>query len=132
MIDYLLDTNSVSFALKGRAPKLVERLRRTRRQRIAVSVVTAMELRFGLVRNPSLASSAAVEAFLTSTLVLPLEAFVAPVYGSVRASLERSGTPIGALDTVLAAHAIAIDATLITNNLREFQRVEGLSCEDWS
>lgn len=129
---YLLDTNTVSLALRGRAPQAVERLRATRREDVAVSVVTAMELRFGLAKNPSTRARAVVEQFLDTVKVLVLDRTVERPYGDVRTALERTGRPIGALDTILAAHALAVRAVLVTNNIREFRRIRGLRCEDWT
>jgi tRNA(fMet)-specific endonuclease VapC len=132
MVDYLLDTNTVSFALRGRAPRVVNRLRRLKRERVGISVVTAMELRYGVTKNPTAVVRVAVETLLQTMVVVPLAPSIAEAYGVLRAQLERAGTPIGALDTIIAAHAVDLGAILVTNNLREFGRVPGLDCEDWS
>jgi tRNA(fMet)-specific endonuclease VapC len=129
---YLLDTNTVSLALRGRAPGAVERLRATDRDDVAISVLTAMELRFGLAKNPTTRARTVVEAFLDTVRVVPIDRTVEKPYGEIRAILERRGRPIGALDTIIAAHAMAVGAVLVTNNLREFRRVRGLTCEDWT
>jgi len=129
---YLLDTNTVSLALRGRAPEVVVRLREVAREDVAVSVITAMELRFGLAKNPSTRARAAVEGFLDVVRVLAIERSVEKPYGDLRALLERAGRPIGALDTIIAAHALALRAVLVTNNTREFRRVRALRCEDWT
>jgi tRNA(fMet)-specific endonuclease VapC len=129
---YLLDTNTVSLALRGRAPRAVERLQATERDDVAVSVVTAMELRFGIAKNPSTRARTVVEQFLDTIKVLPIDRAVEKPYGDLRAVLERQGRPIGALDTIIAAHALALRAVLVTNNAREFRRVRGLRCEDWT
>lgn len=97
-----------------------------------MSVITAMELRFGLVKKPSTRVRAVIERFLDTIRVLPLDRSVERPYGELRATLERLGRPIGALDTMIAAHALALRAVLVTNNLREFRRVTGLRCEDWT
>lgn len=132
MVDYLLDTNTVSFALRGRAPRVVRKLSTLKRERVGISVVTAMELRFGLARNPAASVKVAVETLLQTIPVVPLMPTVASSYGAIRAELGRLGTPIGALDTIIAAHAVDLAAILVTNNLGEFGRVPGLDCEDWS
>jgi tRNA(fMet)-specific endonuclease VapC len=129
---YLLDTNTVSLALRGRAPHAVERLRAVPRTNVAVSVVTATELRFGIAKKPSTRVRTVVEQFLDTVQVLPLERAVEKPYADLRAALERLGRPIGALDMIIAAHSLAIGAILVTNNTREFRRVRGLSCEDWT
>jgi tRNA(fMet)-specific endonuclease VapC len=129
---YLLDTNTVSLALRGRAPRAVERMRATDRDEVAISVLTAMELRFGVAKNPSTRARAVVEQFLDTVKVLAIDRKVEKPYGDLRAMLERAGRPIGALDTIIAAHALAVRAVLVTNNTREFGRVRGLRCEDWT
>jgi tRNA(fMet)-specific endonuclease VapC len=130
---YLLDTNTVSYLLRGASKPLLEKISTTRRDHVAVSVVTAMELEFGLARNPGARrTKAAVEAFLATVEVANLPDGIPRVYGALRAALERRGMPIGPLDTIIAAHAVALGCTLVTNNTREFRRVSGLRCEDWT
>ena len=128
----MLDTNTVSLALRGRAPRTVDYLRDTRRADVAISVVTAMELRFGLAKNPSTRARDVVEQFLDTFTVLPIDRAIERPYGEIRAALEKSGRPIGSLDTIIAAHAMAVRAVLVTNNVREFRRVRALRCEDWT
>lgn len=129
---FLLDTNVVAGALRGDAPRAVARLARTPRDRVAISVVTAMELHYGIAKNPGFRSRAIVESFIRTVRVEPLPADVSETYGTLRATLARKGRPIGPLDTIIAAHAIYLGAVLVTNNAREFGRVEGLRCENWS
>jgi tRNA(fMet)-specific endonuclease VapC len=131
-VKYVLDTRSVSDAIKGRAPRLVARLRSEPRERVGVSAITAMELRFGLAKAPTLRNRRVVEEFLGTVAVLPILAEMERAYGGVRADLERRGCPIGPLDTIIAAHALSLGATLVTSNLREFKRVRGLRCVDWT
>jgi tRNA(fMet)-specific endonuclease VapC len=128
---YLLDTNTVSFALLGRAPKVSDRLLATPKAEVAISIITAMELRFGLAKNPAAQLRGAVEAFLDTMPVLPLDRSAEAFYGEIRAALERAGRAIGPLDTIIAAQARSLGATLVTNNVREFRRVHGLDCTDW-
>lgn len=129
---YMLDTNTVSLAIRGRAPRAVAHLRDTKREDIVVSIVTAMKLRFGLAKNPATRSRDRVEQFLDTVVVLPLDRQAERPYGEIRAALERAGHPIGAHDTIIAAHALSVRAILVTNNVREFRRVKGLKCEDWT
>jgi tRNA(fMet)-specific endonuclease VapC len=131
-VEYLLDTNTVAFHIRQSSPHLRRRLRHVPIERLALSVVTEMEIRYGLARNPALRIAPLVETFLAGIAVLPLTSEVARAYGSVRAGLERAGTPIGPLDLMIGAHALAVGATLITNNLAEFRRIAGLRCEDWT
>jgi tRNA(fMet)-specific endonuclease VapC len=131
-VAFLLDTNTVSFHIRGSSSALQRRLGRTRAARVGLSVVTEMELRYGLARNPRLRIAPLVEEFLAGITVLPLTSDVARVYGRVCAELEASGTPIGPLDLMIASQALAQRATLITNNTREFGRIRSLRCEDWT
>ena len=130
--EFLLDTSTVSLAIRGEAPVAVERLLHTPRERVAISVVTEMELRFGLAKNPATRHRGPVERFLATVPVARLPDGIAGAYGRVRADLERRGTPIGALDTIIAAHALALGCVLVTNNTRELRRVPRLRCEDWT
>jgi len=91
-----------------------------------------MELRYGLCRNPRLRIGPLVEEFLAGITVVPLTSDVARVYGRIRAKLEAGGTPIGPLDLMIASQAVALRATLVSNNTREFRRIPGLRCEDWT
>ncbi|HRK39573.1 MAG TPA: PIN domain-containing protein [Burkholderiaceae bacterium] len=135
MTRYLLDTNTVSYFLRDHSPALTARLMGTAPDALAVSVVTAGELQFGLkklgtgVRTTALATrlSKLLEAIATQ----PLPAEAAAQYGHIRAHLEAQGTPIGGNDLWIAAHALAEDLMLITHNLREFERVPGLRVESW-
>lgn len=131
-VAYLLDTNTVSFYIRRSSPALERRLRRTKAAKVGLSVVTEMELRYGLARNPRLRIAPLVEQFLSGITVVPLTSDVARVYARIRATLDAAGTPIGPLDLMIAAQAIALRSRLITNNTKEFGRVRGLRCEDWT
>ena len=129
---YLLDTNTVSYHLRLSSPELQRRLKATQASAVALSVVTEMEIRYGLARNPRLRIAPLVEAFLDGISILPLDSAVARRYATVRASLEAEGNPIGPLDLMIAAHAITRRLVLVSSNVGEFQRVSGLECEDWT
>jgi tRNA(fMet)-specific endonuclease VapC len=131
-IRYLLDTNTVSFHIRSSSPLLQRRLRRTPAKAVALSVITEMEIRYGLARNPALRIAPLVEAFLAGMTILSLTSEVAGHYGRIRAELDRKGRPIGPLDLMIASQAVALGLTLITNNTREFRRVAKLRCEDWT
>lgn len=128
---YLLDTNIVSHLLREPAGHVTERIRTVGLTNIAVSIIVAAELKFGAVKRNSKTLTAGIKSFLARTPVLPFEAPADDVYGQLRTRLERTGNPIGALDMLIAAHAMALDATLVTGNEREFSRVEGLKVENW-
>lgn len=129
---FLLDTNTVSFHIRRSSAALERRLRKVPAEQVALSVVTEMELRFGLARRPGLAIGPLVEEVLAGIDILPLTSASAAAYGRIRARLEAAGTPIGPLDLMIAAQAVALGLTLVTNNLDEFRRVPGLACEDWT
>ena len=131
-VRYLLDTNVVSFHIRGSSAALQGRLRRIKAASVALSVVTEMEIRFGLARNPGLRIAPLVEQFLDAMTILPLDSDVARAYARIRSELETEGRPIGPLDTMIAAHAISVGATLVTNDVREFRRVRGLRVADWT
>jgi tRNA(fMet)-specific endonuclease VapC len=136
MSTYLLDTNTVSYFLRDSSPALSSRLLNTAPEEFAISVITAGELRFGVQRlgagRRATALSLRLERLLESFTTLPLPPEAGEHYAAIRAHLEAKGTPIGGHDLWIAAHALFGDMTLITNNLREFQRVPGLRVENWA
>jgi tRNA(fMet)-specific endonuclease VapC len=132
MITHLLDTNVVSYLLRKNPPRVTERLERLGRSRVAVSVVTAIELREGAdLSTQPLRYHSVIDRVLSEIPVLALEPTVAAVAGRIRAHLRRAGKPIGDLDSLIAGHALAAGLVLVTHNFREFGRVPGLEWEDW-
>lgn len=130
---YLLDTNICIYWLKMRHPEIVERLDSVAEGTLGMSVITWGELQFGAAksRHPVVAQRN-LNALAEAVPPLALSLGVAQRYGELRATLERQGTPIGANDLWIAAHALAEDCTLVTNNLREFKRVPKLQVENWA
>jgi tRNA(fMet)-specific endonuclease VapC len=98
---------------------------------IGVCSVVAAELAYGVAKSGSARNRQALEMVLAPLAILPFDEAAVWVYGDLRAELERKGTPIEALDTMIAAHALSQQSTLVTNNTREFARVPGLVLEDW-
>ena len=131
-VRFLLDTNTVSFHIRRSSPALQRRFHSTPAEQVGLSVITEMEIRYSLARNPGLRISPLVEEFLTGITILPLTSEAASHYARVRAHLDSRGKPIGPLDLLIASHALALDATLVTTNLGEFHRVPELRCEDWA
>jgi tRNA(fMet)-specific endonuclease VapC len=131
-IRYLLDTNIVSFHIRRSSPALLRRLHAVPIAHTALSVVTEMELRYGLARNPAFRIAPLVESFLAGITILPLDSVVALKYAIIRHAVVSRGASVGPLDLMIAAHALALGIVLITNNTREFGRVPDLHCEDWS
>ena len=129
---YMLDTNTVSYAIKGTIPKVRNRLGKIPMAQIVISVVTEAELRFGIARRPEAKQlRIAVEELLLRVSVLPWDSQAAREYGELRADLERSGTPVGNLDLMIAAHALAADAVLVTNDAA-LRRIKRVKTEDWT
>jgi len=129
---YQLDTNTASFVIRGNIPRVRERLLRVPMAQVSISAVTEGELRFGVARRPEAVSlKTAVEEFLLRVQVLPWNSHAARHYALLRAALEREGEPMGNLDMMIAAQALAAPAILVTND-RAFRRVQGLKIEDWS
>ncbi|MFC4299454.1 type II toxin-antitoxin system VapC family toxin [Castellaniella hirudinis] len=131
---YMLDTNIASYLLRGGYSRLEQRLRRESVSNVCLSAITRAELRYGVARLLPEATrlEREVERFLQGITTLSWDMAAADAYGAVRARLERAGTPIGALDTQIAAHALITNTTLITHNTGEFRRVPGLRTEDWT
>ena len=129
---YLLDTNICIYVINARPPRVLARFRLERLGSIGISSITAAELAFGVVKSGAARNREALEMFLAPLEVLSFDASVIWQYGDLRAGLERRGQPIGALDTMIAAHALASNTILVTNNTREFARVPGLRLQNWA
>ncbi len=130
---YLLDTNICIYIIKQRPVAVRQKFMTYQIGDIGVSSITVAELQVGVERNQQRKQAAfALEQFLQSLPVLNFDLPAAAAYGKLRTHLESRGTPIGPLDSLIAAHALSLDATLVTNNLREFARVPGLKAENWT
>ena len=127
----MLDTNVLSALVRRPDGDLAARVAALPSGSFAVSVVVAGELRYGAQRRGSDRLTRQVEAVLSAVDVLPLAEPADRNYGEIRNALERIGQSIGPNDLFVAAHARALSATLVTNNVREFRRVPGLTVEDW-
>lgn len=129
---YLLDTNVLSDFARGE-PAVMARLRQEAPAQLAASVITEMEVEYGLARNPDLAPRLrqAMRLLLNTIAVLPFEREDARTAAQLRAVLHRQGTQIGAYDLLLAASALRRGLKIVTHNTREFARVSGLEVEDW-
>ncbi len=127
-----LDTNICSYILRRHPVAMIERFAGLDRAQLWLSAVVAAELRFGAVKLGSVRFAAAVETWLTGFDVRPWPLDATRQYANIRYALERAGQPIGGMDLMIAAHALAEDAVLVTNNAREFLRVPGLAVEEWA
>ena len=129
---YLLDTNICSYIMKGNIPAVRRHLARVPIAQLFISSVTEAELRYGVARRPKAANLQQVlDEFLLRVTVLSWDSRAALEYGLLRASLESSGQPIGNLDLMIAAHALATGAVLVTND-RSFARIKTLKTENWT
>jgi tRNA(fMet)-specific endonuclease VapC len=128
---YLLDTNIVSDLVRRPQGQTAQRIRDVGEAQVCTSIIVAAELRYGAAKRGALRLSAQLEAVLGALDVLPLEPPADAAYGRLRADLERIGRPVGGNDLLIAAHAIALGHTIVTDNEREFARIEGLACENW-
>ena len=130
---WLLDTNVCIAVIRQRPESALRRLRGKQVGQVGLSTITLAELEFGAAKSQQPARArAALREFLLPLEVVPFDEAAADEYGTVRAAMEKKGRPIGPLDTLFAAHALALGTVLVTNNTREFRRVPGLSVEDWS
>lgn len=129
---YLLDTNTVSYIVKGSNPTVDKHLAKVPISRVTISSITEGELLYGIARKPEASRlQVIVNAFLQHVTILPWDSKAAQEYGNLRAILEQKGHPMGNLDTMIAAHALALKAVLVTSD-RAFSRIKKIKIEDWS
>ena len=128
---YLLDTNVVSDLVRNPQGKVAQRIRKVGEARVSTSIIVAAELRYGAAKRRSARLSAQLEAVLSALDVLPFEPPADALYASLRAGLEEVGRPIGGHDILIAAHALALGCTIVTDNGNEFGRVHDLPRENW-
>ena len=128
---YMLDTNICIYLINHRPPQMRRRFEACSLGEVGISIVTATELAYGVAKSGSARNRTALETFLLPLEIAPLDEQVLWRYADLRTDLERRGQPIGAHDTQIAAHALALGTTLVTNNMREFERVAGLKLENW-
>jgi tRNA(fMet)-specific endonuclease VapC len=129
---YMLDTNTCIYLIKHHPPEVKQRLGTLSVGEVAVSSVVTAELWYGIAQSTKKKhNEAALEDFLKYVIVLDWPLKAAPEYGRLRAHLKKKGTPIGAMDLLIAAHATVLDAVLVTDNISEFGRVPRLKVENW-
>jgi tRNA(fMet)-specific endonuclease VapC len=128
---YLLDTNIVSDLVRHPQGRAAEHVRRVGEAQVCTSIIAAAELRYGAAKKGSRRLAARLEAVLGALDVLPFEAPADSTYGLIRTRLEQAGTPIGGNDLLIAAQALALGCTVVTDNEAEFARIEGLRRENW-
>ena len=127
----LLDTNTCIYIINNRPPNVLERFRKYKAGEVGISSIAASELAYGVAKSGSVKNRTALEMFLAPMQILPFDSQCLWFYADLRASLEKQGLSIGPMDTLIAAQALRIDGTLVTNNIKEFMRVPKLKLENW-
>lgn len=129
---FLLDTNICIYIIKQKPPEVLPKFNAYQVGDIGISSITVAELEFGVQKSqfPE-KNKQALAQFLLPLTTVDFDTSAANVYGEIRSTLEKQGTPIGSLDTLIAAHALSLQITLITNNVKEFSRVPDLKLENW-
>ncbi len=129
---FLLDTNICIYIIKQKPPEVLQRFNAYQVGDLGISSITVAELEFGVKKSKfPQKNQQALEQFLIPLNIVDFDRAAALIYGDIRAKLEKQGTPIGSLDTLIAAHALSLNITLITNNLKEFDRVQNLKLDNW-
>ena len=128
---YMLDTNIVSHMIRVPEGEVVRRAESVGSDMLCISALVASELRYGAVKRGSERLSSLVENMLERLVIVAYEPAAAVHYAEIRDHLARSGNLIGPMDILIAAHARALDLILVTDNIREFSRVNGLKIENW-
>ena len=128
---YLLDTNIVSDLVPRPQGRTSQRIREVGEAQVCTSIIVAAELRYGAAKRGAPRLSAQLEAVLGALDVLPFEAPADAIYGRLRSGLERIGRSIGGNDLLIAAHAMTLGYAIVTDNEREFARIDNLPCENW-
>lgn len=130
---HMLDTNICIYVIKHKPAAVIKRFLEHRPEDMCVSSITYAELMHGVEKSQAVEKNRmAISLFLSAIKVLEFDGYAAEEYGRVRADLERKGTPIGPMDMLIAGHAKSGGYILVTNNTREFVRVDGLMVEDWA
>lgn len=129
---FLLDSDICVYSINNEPKSVQKRLNMLHFGDVGIPAVVVAELRYGVAKSQAREKNTrALEDFLSSFKIIRFDADAALRYGEIRAALEKNGTPIGALDMLIAAQAVSLGLTLVTNNLREYKRVPGLKCISW-
>jgi len=132
-MQYMLDTNICIYLIKKRPAHVIERMKWLGPGDVGISAITVSELQYGAAKSDYPEKNReALGKFLTAFELVPFGSEATLDYGEIRAKLERDGKPIGAMDLLIAAHARSLGVVLVTNNVREFERVPGLCLENWA
>jgi tRNA(fMet)-specific endonuclease VapC len=130
---FMLDTNICIYLIKRHSQRIIEHVTKHATGEIGISSITLAELNYGVAKSlHKQQNRTALKGFVMPLEIASFDDRAAESYGLVRSQLEKAGKPIGALDTLIGAHALSLGVTLVTNNLREFKRIKGLKVVDWS
>ena len=127
----LLDTNTCIYIINNRPHNVLEKFRKYKAGEVGISSIAASELAYGVAKSGSIKNRKALDMFLAPMQILPFDSQCLWFYADLRASLEKQGLSIGPMDTLIAAHALSIDGTLVSNNIKEFMLVPKLKLENW-
>ena len=127
----LLDTDTCIYIINNRPPNVLERFRKYKAGEVGISSIAASELACGVAKSGSAKNRKALEMFLAPMQILPFDSQCLWFYADLRAYLEKQGLAIGPMDTLIAAQALSIGGTLVTNNIKEFMRVPKLKLDNW-
>lgn len=128
---YLLDTNICIYVINHKPQQVFERFKQYQLGQLAISSITASELAFGVKKSGSERNKQALNKFLSPLEILPYDEQAIWHYAKLRQYLQSTGKTIGSLDMLIAAHALALDVVLVTNNIKEFERIDGLKLDNW-
>jgi len=130
---YMLDTNICIYLIKQKPEKVLRHFKNHSIGDIGISSITLAELRFGVEKSQQIQNNRqALDEFILPLEIADFDEKAAVRYGAVRAALEKAGTPVGSMDMLIGAHALSLDLTLVTNNVREFKQIKNLKVVDWS
>ena len=127
----LLDTNTCIYIINNRPLNVLEKFRKYKAGEVGISSIAASELAYGVAKSGSIKNRKALDMFLAPMQILPFDSQCLWFYADLRASLEKQGLSIGPMDSLIAAQALSIDGTLVTNNIKEFMRVPKLKLDNW-
>jgi len=130
---FMLDTNICIYIIKNKPLKVLKKFKEIEAKSVCISSITSSELWSGVFKSMNFERNAiALEEFLSPLTILDYDEKTSKVYGKIRSELEKKGNIIGSMDLLISAHALSEELTLVTNNVKEFKRVKGLSLENWT
>ncbi|HBR22618.1 MAG TPA: VapC toxin family PIN domain ribonuclease [Nitrospiraceae bacterium] len=130
---FMLDTNTCIFLIKQKSQKVLHHFKSCSVGDIGISAVSLAELEYGVEKSQHIQKNKiALNEFLLPLEIAPFDDNAAEIYGAVRSGLEKDGMPIGSMDMLIGAHALSLGVTLVTNNIKEFERIKTLKVVDWT